>query len=96
MISDFYVNGYTRLLRSILVLLFSWCRPTASRRMEKCAQFLLRPTIFLGNLDIIYANPLFCSFFQLCAVSASDFLGALDVEEFFVVEGSGVAGSPGV
>ena len=25
-----------------------------------------------------------------------DFLGALDDEEFFVVEGSGVAGSPGV
>ena len=35
-------------------------------------------------------------YFQLCAVSASDFLGALDDEEFFVVEGSGVAGSPGV
>ena len=31
-------------------------------------------------------------YFQLCAVSASDFLGALDDEEFFVVEGSGVAG----
>ena len=35
-------------------------------------------------------------YFQLYAVSASDFLGALDDEEFFVVEGSGsgeVAGS---
>ena len=35
-------------------------------------------------------------YFQLCAVSASDSLGALDDEEFFVVDGSGVAGSPGV
>ena len=39
-----------------------------SRRMEKCAQFMLRPTIFLGNLDIISPNPLFCSIFS-CAQS---------------------------
>ena len=65
--------------------------------MEKCAQFMLRPTIFLGNLDIISLNPLFCSIFSCAQSPIVDFLGALDdEEEFFVVEGSGVAGSPGV
>ena len=121
---DFYVNGYTRLLRSIVVLLFPLSevaalvvdpgsglfstgfagenapravfRTMALRRMEKCTQKMLRPTFFLGNLDILSSEPVVLQYFQLCAVSASDFLGALDDEEFFVVEGSGVAGSPGV
>ena len=94
----FYVNRYTRLLRSTLVLLFSflvwkWPRSSStpavacfllvllvlmhlvlcsrrlpSSRMEKCAQFLLRPTIFLGNLYIISTNTLFCCIFS-CAQS---------------------------
>ena len=97
-ISDFYVNGCTRLLRSTLVLLFSflvwkWPRSSSipavacfllvllvlmhlvlcsrrlpSRRMEKCAQYMVRPTIFLGNLDTISTNTLFCSIFS-CAQS---------------------------
>ena len=41
-------------------------------------------------------NPLFCSIFGCPQTPLGDFLGALDDEEFFVVEGSGgdgVAGS---
>ena len=64
--------------------------------MEKCAQYMLRPTIFLENLDIISTNTLFCSIFSCAQSPLVIFLGALDDEEFFVVEGSGVAGSPGV
>ena len=45
-----------------------------SRRMEKCAQFLLRPTIFLGNLDIISPKPLFCSIFSCARSPLVDFL----------------------
>ena len=44
------------------------CGRLPSRRLEKCAQFMLRPTIFLGNLDIISTNSLFCSIFS-CAQS---------------------------
>ena len=42
-----------------------------------------------------FSEPLVLQYFQLCAVSASDFLGALDDEEFFVVEGSGGGGVAG-
>ena len=57
---------------------------------------MLRPTIFPRKSGHYFFEPLVLEYFQLCAVSAGDFLGALDDEEFFVVEGSGVAGSPGV
>ena len=57
---------------------------------------MLRPTIFPWNLDIFSSNPLFCSIFRCAQSPLVIFLGALDDEEFFVVEGSGVAGSPGV
>ena len=67
-------------------------RRLPSRRMEKCAQYMLRPTVFPSKPGRYFDGPLVLQYFQLCAVSASDFLGALD-EEFF---GSGVAGSPGV
>ena len=43
-------------------------RRLPSRRMEKCAQYMLRPTIFPGNLDIISTNTLLCSIFS-CAQS---------------------------
>ena len=51
---------------------------------------------FSLNLWTLFLRPLVLQYFQLCADSACDFLEALDDEEFFVVEGSGVAGSPGV
>ena len=116
---DFYVNGYTRLLRSILVLLFPLSevaalvvdpgsglfstgfagavfRTIAIKQNEKCAQFMLRPTFSLRNLDIICTNSLICSIFSCAQSPLVIFWGALDDEEFFVVEGSEVAGSPGV
>ena len=62
-----------------------------SRRMEKCTQFMLRPTFFPWKSGHYFFEPFVLKYFQLCTVSASDFLGALDDEEFFVVEGSGVA-----
>ena len=51
---------------------------------------------FLWKSGQYFSEPLVLQYFQLCAVSASDFLGAVDDEVFFVVEGSGVEGSPGV
>ena len=52
---------------------------------------------FFANLDIISMSPLYSAVFFSCPQTPlGDFLGALDNEEFFVVEGSGVAGSPGV
>ena len=59
-----------------------------SRRMEKCAQFLLRPTFFPWKSGHYFSEPLVLQYFQLCAVSARRFFGALDDEELFVVEGS--------
>ena len=44
------------------------------------------------NLDNISMSPLyFCSLFLSRRIALVDFLGALDDEEFFVVEGSGVS-----
>ena len=119
---DFYVNGYTRLLRSILVLLFpvnevaalvvdtgsglfstGFAGKNAPRAVFRTIAFTQNGevcTVFcfdrLFSLDIISPNPLFCSIFSCAQSPLVDFLGALDDEEFFVVEGSGVAGSPGV
>ena len=65
--------------------------------MEKCTQYLLRPIIFPWKSGHYFFDPLvFCSIFSCAQSPLVDFLGALDDEEFFVVEGSGVAGSPGV
>ena len=122
---DFYVNRYTRLLRSILVLLFPLNEVAAlvvdpgsglfstGSAGENAPRAVFRTFAFtqdgevytvyasadyfcLGNLDIISSNPLFCSIFSCAQSPLVDFLAALDDEEFFVVEGSGVAGSPRV
>ena len=87
----------------VLVLLVLMHLALCSRRllthgMEKYAQSMLRPPsgFFLGNLDNISMSPLyFADIFSSPNVTPVDFLGALDDEEFFVVEGSGggVAGS---
>ena len=95
---DFYVNVYTRLLRSILVLLFSLCEVVAlvvdpdsglfsilvllvkmhlalcsgrlpSRRMEKCTQFMLRPTIFPEKSGHYFFELLDFAVFPSCAQS---------------------------
>ena len=49
-----------------------------------------------GNLDSFSNEPLdFCSLFRSRRIALVDFLGALDDEEFFVVEGSGSGGVAG-
>ena len=118
------MNGYTRLLRSILVLLFSLSEVatlvvnsgsglfSTGFAGENAPRAVFRTIAFTQNGEVCtvfasadyfrwksghyFSEPLVLQYFQLCAVSAGDFLGALDDEELFVVEGSGVAGSPGV
>ena len=121
----FYVNGYIRLLRSILVLLFPLSEVAAlvvdtSNDLfltgfagENALRAVFRTSAFTQNGEVytvfasadyfsleiwtIFFEPLvFCSTFSCAQSPLVDFLGALDDEEFFVVEGSGVAGSPGV
>ena len=104
----FYVNGYTRLLRSILVLLFSWCGSGHARRRPRQWLDLISTHLALCSRRLpsrrmetylpwksghYFYEPLVLQYFLLCAVSASVFLGALDDEEFFVVEGSGESDS---
>ena len=63
---------------------------------EVCTVYASAEYFFLGNLDILSTNTLFCS---ICSCAQSPlviFLGAVDDEEFFVVEGSGVALTLGV
>ena len=122
---DFYVNGYSRLPRSILVLLFPLSEVAAlvvdpgsglfstgfagenapravfrtiafTQNGEVCTVYASAELFLPDNLDIISTNPLFCSIFSSAQSPLVNFLGALDDEEFFVAEGSGVAGSPGV
>ena len=62
---------------------------------EVCTVFASADCFSLKTWTICVRS-LVLQYFQLCAVSTRDFLGALDDREFFVVEGSGVAGSPGV
>ena len=121
----FYVNGYSRLLRSILVLLFplgevaalvvdtgsglfftGFAGENAPRAVFPTFAFTQNGEVYTVFASADYFSleiwtlflrpPCLLQYFQLCAVSASGFLGALDDEELFVVEGSGVAGSPGV
>ena len=93
----FYVKGYTRLLRSILVLLFYlhvWKWPRTSSNACLHAEWrgvhstCFGRAFFPRKSGHYFYEPLVLQYFQLCAVSASDFLGALDDGEFFVVEGS--------
>ena len=67
-----------------------------SRRMEKCTQHLLRPIIFPWKSGYYFFEPLvLCSTVSCAQSPLVDFLGALDDEEFFVVEGSGGGGVAG-
>ena len=54
---------------------------------------MLRLSIFTGNFEHYFYEPLRVSLSR--HVARGDFLGALDDEEFFVVEGSGVGGVAG-
>ena len=113
----FYVNGYSRLLRSILVLLFPLSEVAAlvvdtgsglfltGFAGENATRAVFRTFAFTQNGEVytVFASadyfsleiwtlflrpPCILQYFQLCAGSARWFFGALDDEEFFVVEGS--------
>ena len=75
----------------VLMHLALCSRRLLTHGMEKYAQSMLRPpSCFLGNLDNISMSPLYLAdIFSSLDVAPVDFLGALDDEEFFVVEGSG-------
>ena len=60
--------------------------PTFARNGEVCTVGASAEYFSLKTWTL-FLRPLVLQYFQLCADSAGDFLGVLDDEEFFVVEG---------